>query len=381
VDAIRAPALDDADIGNLTELERAALRRGINVADGHARFEPTGSQQKILSRLPELFAAAAEESEVDLDREAQVAFLSALGQHTATTGAELLTCYSSSVAMEIFGRSLAMTGARRVALIHPTFDNIPDVLKGNGLRLHPVREDDLHDGSADLPPDIEVLFITTPNNPTGRVLRPDLLRHWAETCALRGIVLALDTSFRGFDVGAQYDHYAVLAEAGCRYVVIEDTGKLWPTLDLKVGILAFPATEPLPLRRTYTDLLLGVSPLILALVRHFAEDAASGGFAELYRLVARNRLVVGAQLGDVSTVWFPDPDSRISVLRIGLPPDRPATRMWRDLRAQGVHVLPCRQFFWADPRAGERFVRVAIGRPTELVADAAAAIRRCCEAA
>jgi enduracididine biosynthesis enzyme MppP len=367
----------DTLTANLTELELSAVRSGINVADGHARHEPSGSQQKIIARLPELFAQAGDASEADLDRSAQVAFLSALGQHTAIAEADLLTCYSSSVAMEILGRSLYAAGARRIAMIHPTFDNIPDLLTGIGMSLHPVDEDRLLDGSAELPADVDALVITTPNNPTGRVLPAQQLRQWADACAVRGIVLVLDTSFRGFDGAAQYDHGAVLAESGCRYVTVEDTGKIWPTLDLKIGLLVFRRGDPLPLRRVYTDLLLGVSPLILLLVQQFAEDAAAGGFAQLHRFVAQNRTVLRDQLAACTSLWFPDPDSRISVTRVALPPDLTATEVWRSLRRRGVHVLPCRRFYWAQPDAGERYLRVALGRPAELVAGAAAAIRRC----
>jgi enduracididine biosynthesis enzyme MppP len=361
---------------NLTELERLAVGSGVNVADGHARHPLTGAQQQIIARLPALFEQAVVTSEEVLDRAAQVAFLSALGQRTAIADADLLTCYSSSVATEILGRSLRAAGARRIAMVHPTFDNLPDIMRGIGLGLRPVDEESLYDGSADLPADVDVLFATTPNNPTGRVLPRDQLKHWAGVCAERGMILVLDTSFRGFDVAAQYDHCEVLAETGCRYVIIEDTGKLWPTLDLKVGLLVFPRGDPLPLRRIYTDILLGVSPLILLLVQHFAEDAAAGGFDQLHRLVARNRLLLRRELGATTPLWFPDPDSRISVARVGLPADRTATELWQALLGRGVHVLPCRQFFWATPAAGERFVRVALGRSPEVVAGAAAAIRR-----
>jgi enduracididine biosynthesis enzyme MppP len=359
---------------NLTELEWLAVRTGINVADGHARQEPTGAQQKIISRLPDLFAQAATESEAVIDRDAQRAFLSALGQQCALTDAEVLTCYSSSVALEILGRSLLAVGARRIAMIHPTFDNIPDLLRGVGAALVPVPEEQLIDGSARLPAGTDVMFCTTPNNPTGRVVPREVLAHWARVCERRGIVLGLDTSFRGFDVSAQYDHYEVLAEAGCRYVVIEDTGKLWPTLDLKVGLLVFSRHLSLPMRSIYTHILLGVSPFILLLVRHFADDAAAGGLAELHRFVAHNRALLRNHLGAAA---LPDLASRISVARVAVPAGRSATTMSRELRRTGVHVLPCRQFHWAAPEDGERYMRVALGRQPEVVDEAAAAIRDC----
>jgi enduracididine biosynthesis enzyme MppP len=369
-DPIRLPGFP-----NLTELELPALESGINVADGHARQEPTVSQHKIVDRLPELFWQAAETPASVLDREAQEAYLTAVGQHVAVTSAEVLSCYSSSVAMEIFSLALMASGVREVALIHPTFDNIPDILRRAGMRLSPLSEDRLLDGSAILPADVQVLFITTPNNPTGWILPREVLAHWSRMCAKRGIILALDTSFRGFDSRSHYDHFAVLREAGCRYVVIEDTGKLWPMLDLKVGFLVFPRRERLPLRRVHTEVLLGVSPLVLLLVCCLAEDARDGGFAELHRFIQFNRDLLRSRLAGVA--FSPDPASRISVERIAVPQAMGGTQVWRSLRRSGVHVLPCRQFHWAEPEAGERFVRVALSRPPDTLTAVADEILAC----
>jgi enduracididine biosynthesis enzyme MppP len=254
-----------------------------------------------------------------------------------------------------------------VALIHPTFDNIPDILRGVGMNLIPVAEEGLMDGSGVLPEHAEVLLITTPNNPTGTVLSAKALTHWARVCSARGVILALDSSFRGFDTRAQYDHYEILTREGCRYVVMEDTGKLWPTLDLKIGFLVFPGNERLPLHRIYTDILLGVSPLIMLLVERFAEDAHGGGFGELHRFIRANRFVLRNQLSRIPSLSFPDPTSRISVERLELPGGLTGSTMWEALFQRAVHVLPCRQFFWAEPAAGERFVRLALSRPPEII--------------
>ncbi|HEY6309492.1 MAG TPA: aminotransferase class I/II-fold pyridoxal phosphate-dependent enzyme [Streptosporangiaceae bacterium] len=367
--------LQSRNVANLTEIELAAIESGINLADGHARYELTASQQKIINQLCELYALAAETSPALLDQKAQSAFLTAVGQHSAMSRAEVLSCYSSSVAMEITARSLYTSGVRRVALIHPTFDNIPDILRGVGMNLMPVSEESLVDGSGRLPDGAEVLFVTTPNNPTGEVLSPEVLTHWARECASRGIVLVLDSSFRGFDERAQYDHYAILVQEGCRYIIMEDTGKLWPTLDLKIGFLAFPRDERLlPLHRIYTDILLGVSPLLMLLVQRFAEDAHDGGFSELHRFIHSNRALLRKRLSGIPAISFPDTDSRISVERLALPTGFTGSDMRHTLCERAVHVLPCRQFYWAEPEAGERYIRLALSRPPEMIRTAAAAI-------
>lgn len=361
---------------NLTQLEFLALNASLNVADGHARQDLSPSQKRIVEDLPTLFAKAAGEPVEELERAAQRAFLHLLGQHSYPTGPDrVLTCYSSSVAMEILARSLAYQ-TDTVALVHPTFDNIPDILLGAGLRLLPVEEDQLAEAELDerVLGSAGCLFITTPNNPTGRVLGEQRLRELAQLCADREVVLALDTSFRGFDSRAHYDHYAVLETSGCRYAVIEDTGKLWPTLDLKVGLLVSSEHIGLPLETIYSDILLGVSPFILALVERFAQDATAGGLDELHDCIRVNRTLLRDALADVPSVSFPDLDSKVSVERVELA-DRTGMQVWARLQEREVYVLPCRQFHWADPAQGERFLRVALARSRGTVAAAAQELR------
>jgi enduracididine biosynthesis enzyme MppP len=356
---------------NLTELEWEALDAGCNVADGHARQDLTPGQAAIVAQFPALFEEAAKLPPGDADRWAQAAFLAALGQRSAPAD-NVLSCYASSVAMEIFARAAHAAGVRTVALVHPTFDNIADILRGVGLALRPVEEPALLAGDTAVLAGVDALFLTTPNNPTGTVLPAEQLAAWASACADRGVLLTLDTSFRGFDTRACYDHYRVLAGTGCRYVVIEDTGKLWPVLDLKLGLLVHSPDLDLPLAKIHSDILLNVSPFVLRLVELLSADAAAGGFDELRAFVRGNRALVRGMIGGPPV----DPDSRVSVERIAVPSGRTGTEAWRDLAAQGVRVLPCRQFHWADPAAGERHLRVSLARPPAVVEAAATAIAR-----
>jgi histidinol-phosphate/aromatic aminotransferase/cobyric acid decarboxylase-like protein len=151
---------------NLTDLELSAADYRFNLSDGHARHDLTATQQLIVDALPELFADAAAASPAQLDREAQAAFLGALGQASATDHAEILSCYSSSVAMEILARSLHLAGMDRIGVLHPTFDNIPDILRGCGVTPVPVDEDAAFDGQPVVPVDANAVLLTTPNNPT-----------------------------------------------------------------------------------------------------------------------------------------------------------------------------------------------------------------------
>jgi enduracididine biosynthesis enzyme MppP len=357
----------------LTHLEILALRGGLNVSDGHPRMPLTGAQQRIVASLGDLFREALPRPFEEVEEAAHRAFLHGIGQLHAPIGTgRLVSLYSSSAAMDIVARALAER-TRTMALIHPTFDNIPDLLRARGLALLPVAEPDLAAGDAvaGLPAEVGAVFVTTPNNPTGWVLPADGLAQLAEACARTGRVLALDTCFRAHDTRAQYDTYEILERSGAEWVVIEDTGKVWPTLELKAGFLAWGERTRLSLEDAFSDLLLSISPVVLLLIQRLAEDGVRGGYRELHRLVAGNRALLAEALAG-GPLSLADPDSRISVARVTWDAGGPdAQRLYEDLAAQGLHTLPCGAFHWARPEEGGRLLRVALGRDPADVATAA----------
>ncbi|MFH7339355.1 aminotransferase class I/II-fold pyridoxal phosphate-dependent enzyme [Streptomyces sp. KHY 26] len=361
----------EPDRRNLTSMETDALIGGLNVSDGHPRMPLTASQRAIVDSLPVLFDEADKRVFEEIEAEAQQAFLHGIGQRQAPIGTgRLVSCYSSSVAMDITARALAHRTAT-IALVHPTFDNIPDLLKGRGLSLLPLTESELEGGEPQLPDEVGAVFVTTPNNPTGWVLAEDGLRRLAAFCARTDRVLAMDTCFRAQDKRAQYDTYAILNESGAQWVVIEDTGKLWPTLELKAGFLAWGEHTDLPLLEYFSDVLLSVSPLVLLMLTRFAQDAERGGYAELHDLIARNRHAL-AEVLDGGPVTLTDPDARISVARVTLPEDGPdAVALYDEMVRRGTHVLPCGPFHWDRPEDGVRQVRLALARSGEDVVRAA----------
>lgn len=361
------PAAPDHETGrqNLTSMETDALLDGLNVSDGHPRMPLTDTQRAIVNGLPTLFDEAEKRVFEEVEVEAQRAFLQGIGQaHAPVATGRLVSCYSSSVAMDITARALR-DRTDTVALVHPTFDNIPDLLKGRGLTLLPVTEAELEQGEPELPDEVGAVFITTPNNPTGWVLPEDGLRRLAAYCARTGRVLAMDTCFRAQDVRSQYDTYEILRDSGVEWVVIEDTGKLWPTLELKAGFLAWGENTDLALLEYFSDVLLSVSPLVLLMITKFAQDAERGGYAHLHGLISRNRRVLAGIL-DGGPVTLTDPDARISVARVSLPVDGPdAAALYAELARTGTHVLPCGPFHWARQSDGLHRVRLALARPEE----------------
>jgi agmatinase len=368
----RASRMSHSDTShrNLTMMETVALRGGLNVSDGHPRMALTEGQGAVINRLSMLFDEAVKRPLEDVEAEAQATFLHGIGQLSAPVGTgRLLSCYSSSVAMDLVARTLAERTSR-VALVHPTFDNIPDLLRARGLDLVPVTEQEFENGLTELPPDVGAVFVTTPNNPTGWVLPEPALERLARWCAQTSRVLALDACFRAQDPRAQYDSYRVLDRYGVEWVVIEDTGKLWPVLELKAGFLAWGSRTKLPLADAFSDVLLSISPVVLLLITQLALDAAGGGYAQLHNLVRRNREILVRSIED-TPLTLVDSDSRISVARLALPNGSiTAEEFYHLLLRRNVHILPCAPFHWARQHECKTYLRVALARNPEEVEQA-----------
>ncbi len=360
------------ELANLTTMEVAALTDadgGLNLTDGHARLILTEEQAAIVARIPEMFAAASRRPFREIEQEAHTSFLHAVGQYSAPIGSgRILSCYSSTLATDIVAR--ALPAGARIAVLHPTFDNIADLFITRGLSLVPVPEETLLAQDWPAPP-VSAIVVTHPNNPTGLVTPEGHLRSLAEHAVRHGQTVIIDASFRGQVRAAQYDMYALLDEAGADWIVIEDTGKLWPTHELKVGMLAYSARTKLPIEWAFSESLLSASPVVLQLVGALARDWSDGGYERAHALIDRNRAAVREAI-TAAGLRIADPDSQISVARVELPEDGPdSSLLYKDLVARGVHVLPCAPFHWADPQGGLRYIRLSLARPFPAVETAA----------
>lgn len=363
---------------SLTALEAEALATtdALNLADGHPRMPLTASQQAILSGLPAMFEAAAGRRFTDIEREAHTAFYHCLGQFRAPIGTgRILSTYSSTIALDIAACVLRRR-TRHVAMIHPTFDNIADVFRTRGLRLHPVTQEQLDSGSWHPPARVGAVVVVSPNNPTGWVLDRESLRKIARRCARSGQVLLIDASFRGQDDRAQYDTYQVLDETDVEWAVVEDSGKLWPVNELKAGFLGWSATTALPFVAAFNEVMLSMSPVILLLIARLSADAQAGGFDRTRTTLEVNRALIADALAG-TPARLSDPHSRISVARLHLPAPGPdAHAAYRALVRDGIHTLPCSRFYWARPRDGDRQLRLSLARPPGTVERAARALAR-----
>ena len=361
---------------SVTQLMHAFGDIETNVAEGYPRFAFTASQQAIVDRLPALMAEANQVPYSTLEARAQRSLLDALGQATAPVGTgRIVSYYAAGVAIDILGRCFAQR-TRRVGVIHPTLDCLPALIRSRGVEVVPFNEARLNrrdpleglDG-------IGGLYIASPNNPTGTVLDPRRLRKLAESCARRGVALAIDSCFRVFDPLAQYDHYAVLDDSGVDYVILEDTGKLWPLAGVRLAFLAFPAHSNLGIPEASADVLMMAPPFSTLVVEAFGYDLAAHGMKAIHERIAANRAILARALAGSEAAELAYPNSKVSMALIRLAPGLSSTRLWGRLLRRSVSAVPGRPIWWARGGQGEHYLRVALAREPEVLERAGREIR------
>lgn len=366
----------------LTEWEWLGLRKPFNLADGHAHFRLPENY------YPDLASIAMESltSPESLDQEsAEQGFLSAWAQLSCQSmePARAALHYSSSVTIEMAGKVAREIGVVTMGVITPTFDNIPLLLRRTGLQLVPLPEEVFWKNERarlELLDQCGGIFLVVPNNPTGYCPTKDQLIGVMSSCAEHGKLAVLDFSFRLYSGLHSWDQYAFADNiAGLNFVFIEDTGKVYPLAEMKVGV-GYTSSDLTPtLARVSDELLLNTSPVILQMLEAVVRSDLSRNGTSVERcldseaVVAINRKRLFELLADVTDLVATS-DSRLSVAWLQLR-DARATEVCAGWAERGLVVLPGTAFHWNEPALGEAYVRVALARDPELFAKGADLLR------
>ncbi|MFN8079902.1 MAG: aminotransferase class I/II-fold pyridoxal phosphate-dependent enzyme [Kineosporiaceae bacterium] len=339
--------------GSLTGWERAGLSRQLNLADGHARYDFTPLQRDAISRSPELLRCSARGEQELWEHRFVTEFFRLSGQssHSAVDPSPLLN-YSSSSAIDVTAKVLSARRIVRAALVEPTFDNIPALLRRSGIVPSPICLNRLATDDeylARVTSEFPVLFLVLPNNPTGDALSFERFRDVVQACASTGCILVLDLSFRFFSTLIHWDQYAVISEYGTTALILEDTGKTWPPADLKIGLLsATSSLRELAVEAT-EELLLNVPPFTLQILCAFMEKepGPSEGVAAT-GIARRNRDYLAASLAHSDGSLFLT-DANTSVAWLKTPTNWNSDNFVRYCLENGLSLLPGSQFYWANP--------------------------------
>jgi len=350
----------------LTVSERIALSQRFNLADAHTRQSPNEDQHtQIIDKIPALYELAQNVEQSSLEASCYQALMSCNNQKGALEHFPI-PCYSASMATEVVGNYLRLTGSQ-VALTHPCFDNIADILRRHEVTLSPIA-DDFYDDIEHMCRRIDELaadyvFLVMPNNPTGKYLEKEEFTKLVSHCVRRRIGLIFDFCFRLYEQQlCSYDQYEILDGLSAEYIAIEDSGKIWPTLDQKVSFLICSGLARKKIAEIQDDFLLNVSPLSLLIVEEFARLSLTCDCSDFRGLVKDNRAHLRKWLDAHGYLGWrsKSADSHVSVEFIATSEDS-ASAVSNALE-RGVAILPGTAFYWSSHVSGRRTLRIALAR-------------------
>ena len=178
----------------------ARARFGGDVLDCSANLNPLGMPPAVQAAA----AAAAADSARYPDPLCR-ALRAAIAAHDGVAPEQVLC---GGGAAELIFRLAYALRPRRALVTAPAFSEYEEALTAAGCAVtrHPLRREnrfDVDGGLLDvIAPGVELVFLCTPNNPTGRLVDGALLRAAAEQCRAVGAVLAVDECFLPLSDGA-----------------------------------------------------------------------------------------------------------------------------------------------------------------------------------
>jgi aspartate/methionine/tyrosine aminotransferase len=365
----------------LTDRQVAVLDREYNLADGHAYRPCTSAERALLDVAPARFQQVDRRRQAAIETDYFEAFFSLGAQTLDRTHFERFPCFTASTGIEIIANYLRLNDLS-VTLIEPCFDNLKDILRRHQIPLSVFPDLLLSADGEALQEFLEqistdVLFLVSPNNPTGSTLGKANLARIIAFCSRSSIILILDTCFRFYLPEEEvYDQYKMLAESDINCILIEDTGKTWPTLEIKAPFISVSDRLVDPIARINSDFLLHISPFAIGLLTDFVRLSIDDRRGQIRAVVAENRAALNAELASTFLVPIEQPFMSVSWARIESA--MPAVTLSELLAEQNVHVLPGNQFFWSDESLGDPFLRLALVRDTAMFAQAVARLGDVC---
>ncbi|WP_406302612.1 aminotransferase class I/II-fold pyridoxal phosphate-dependent enzyme [Streptomyces sp. NBC_00885] len=362
---------------NLTERQVSVLSDEFNLADGHAYRKWNAAEQAILDTTPAMFRQLDRRQQSAIESTYFETFFSLAQQMLNTSHFERFPCFTASGGIEIIANYLRLNNLS-ATLIEPCFDNLKDILKRHQIPLSPFPDDLLEAEGEVLDAFLaqmttDVLFIVSPNNPTGATAGKENFARIVDFCARQNKTLILDACFRFYlPDGEVYDQYAMLADADVDCIVIEDTGKTWPTLELKGPFISVSDRLIDPIAHINSDFLLHVSPFAIGLMTDFLNLSIADNRGHFRAVAAENRATLYVELAPTFLQPVERPYMSVSWLKINA--DIPAVTLTELLGKEGVYVLPGNQFFWTDQALGDTYLRVALMRDPKMFKQAAACL-------
>ena len=359
------------ETSTLTSEEQIGLKVEYGFADGHAYHDLSASQKRIITELPDHWEQAADGKHHDIEGDFVDRFFTAGRQFSKVGDGRYVIATSASQSIDLVGR-WASKNSIRVTMIEPVFDNLALLLKRWSVLTGSILEDRLRYYNTDalVPDTFDALFLVLPNNPTGFMMPEEEFRELASWCGKQGKALIIDACFR-FYVKGYYDIFAILESEGVTYLVIEDTGKTWPILDMKASILSASSDIIDEIRGLYYEIFLCVSPFSLRVITDFVQQSIYDGLDDTLRALVGERRGLFRHSIENSPLVIPEQQKQncLPLEWVRIPDDWSSDAdfvAW--LRSHRIACLPGRYFYWlADGPETKRFIRFSFLKPERVV--------------
>jgi aspartate/methionine/tyrosine aminotransferase len=338
----------------LTEYELAGLNGGYNLSDGHAYHDINESFPSFPQLLPNIWKES-EATQINVAaKRFKTAFARLIGSETLALNPNFKISPTASNSIDLIAAYLAIKSPH-VVLVSPTFDNLALLLRRRGCTLQLI-EDSYFRRTSNAPMlfarldslNFDTLFLVNPNNPTGTTIPQEYMSQIAEYCADRQIALVLDTTFRLY-AEKLYDERLILESSGCDYFVIEDTGKTWPTHDMKVSLVSYSANCLELFESIYDEVYLCHSRFSMLVFENLFEQTLSQGILKtIHGPVSWRHSHLMSKMNNSFTVPMTDRTTACLPLEWFQINSKTITdiEVVEYLAAEDIHVLPGSLFHW-----------------------------------
>ncbi|NLB17948.1 MAG: aminotransferase class I/II-fold pyridoxal phosphate-dependent enzyme [Syntrophomonadaceae bacterium] len=242
--------------------------------------------------------------------------------------------------MELIFALCACLKPRQTVILTPTFSEYRRAvtLFGGQVREHFLLEADdfaLTDRLlAQLSPQVDMMFLCNPNNPTGQLVDLWLLREVVEVCRNNGTLLIIDECFIDFTQGKSM--LSILIEYP-NLLILQAFTKIYAMAGLRLGTL-YCADERL--LSNIADFMPAWSVSSVAQAAGLAALQEKDWVENTRKLVEKERAFMVAAFGDLGLRVYP---SDANFLLIKSEKD-----LYEPLRAQGILVRSCGNFTGLD---------------------------------
>jgi threonine-phosphate decarboxylase len=251
-------------------------------------------------------------------------------------------------AADLIFRICAGLKPRRALALAPTFSEYERSVSlfGGETREFPLSERNgfmLTDRILEtLSPDVAMVFLCNPNNPTGRLADPALLRRVAARCEDQSIYLVLDECFIDFTDG---ESMLSLLREYPHLIILRAFTKLYAMAGLRLGYLLCADAALLAEIGRFAQTW---SVSIPAQAAGLAALNAVGWAEQTRRLVREERAFMAQALAELGLTVLPS-DGNFLLVKSGTP-------LYEPLLQRGVLVRDCANFTGLD----ERYIRIGL---------------------